>query len=350
MNGRLTNINDILDRLDEVADRDPAAARRRSSRRRWRKPLKIRVWDPGGNVRWVEVVAQNLSSGGMCFINLGYLHIGSRCELQLVTTDNAWVDVQATVVRCRHVAGLMHEVGLRFDHPVEEDLFVSRSLAASILLVDEDEVQARLTEHVLGKAGAEVVRTGLAAEAMKLLAERAFDLVLLDIEVPGISGPQVAQKVREKGVAIPIIIFTANDDPSVREECLAAGCSEVLIKPLGRTELIDTVASFLAADEPIVSKHAGNPEMAEFIHDFVIGLPARIQEMQQFLQARDGQRLASRARQLKAAASDSGVGFGKISDAADRLAKSLVGNVDWTLVEKAVRALRDLADRVKETV
>jgi len=350
MSGRWTDADQILEQLDNTDGRDPGAAKRRGSRQRWRKPLKIRVTQPGGDVRQVDVVTRDLSSGGLSFLNPGYLHVGSRCELQLMTTDNAWIDVQATVVRCRYVAGFVHEVGLRFDQPVDDSLFVSQTLSASILLVDDDEGQARLTAHLLGKAGADVITANRGVRALKLVAEHDFDLVLLDVEMPGISGPQVAQTLRERGVAIPIIAYTANDDQATREACLAAGCSEVLAKPLGRTDLIDAVARFLAVEEPIVSKHAGNPEMAEFIHDFVSGLPGKIQEMQQCVQARDTERLSPLARQMKAAASDDGgIGFGELSAAADKLAKALSGGVDWAAVEEAMHALANLAHRVKET-
>jgi len=202
MSGRLTDADQIIEQLDNAAGRDPEAAKRGSARRRWRKPLKIQVTHPGGDIRQVDVVTRNLSSHGLSFLNHGYLHIGSRCELQLITPDNAWVDVQATVVRCRFVAGRAHEVGIRFDQPVDDSLFMSETLSASILLVDDDEGQARLTAHFLSNAGAEVVTANRGVRALKLVAEQDFDLVLLDVEMPGISGPQVAQTLCERGITI----------------------------------------------------------------------------------------------------------------------------------------------------
>jgi len=96
------------------------------------------------------------------------------------------------------------------------------------------------------------------ARLKKLVAEHNFDLVLLDVEMPGISGPAVAKTLRERGVTVPIIAFAANEDQATREECLAAGCSDVLVKPLGKADLIDAVARYLAIEEPITSKYAGN--------------------------------------------------------------------------------------------
>ena len=349
MSAQSLDTGQILDDLDATRGRHADAAKRRSTRRSWRKPLKVLITQPGGDRRKIEVVTRDLSSGGLSFLYNGYLHVGTSCELQLITVDNAWVDIQGIIVRCRFVAGRVHEASLRFTKPVDESLFLSQTLSASILLVDDAEDQSRLTAHYLSKAGAKVVTANGGVRALKLVAEHDFDLILLDVEMPGVSGPQVAQTLRERGVTIPIIAYTANNDQATREECLAAGCSDVLTKPLGKTDLIDAVARYLAVEGPIVSKHAGNPEMAEFIHDFVAGLPARVQEMQGCLQSRKAQELGALARQFKVAASDDGgCGFGELSTAAEALAKALTETVDWASVEEAMHALDGLAQRVKE--
>jgi len=340
----------LLDSLDETAGRDAGAADRRTARQTWRKPLKVTVTHPGGNTRSVEVVTRNLSCGGLSFLHDGFLHTGTRCDLQLTTTDGAWVDVHATVVRCRYVAGRVHEINLSFDEPVDDSRFVSQELSASILLVDDSEDVLRLTKHYLTKAGAEVVTADRGFRALKLVAEKEFDLVLLDVEMPGIDGPSAAKTLRERGLTIPIIAYTASDDQATREKCLAAGCSDVLPKPLGKTQLIEAMTRYLAVEEPITSKHAGNPEIADFIHDFVTSLPARMQEMQRCVQAKNAEELGPLARQLKTAASDAGgCGFDELSTAANRLAKTLTGTVAWASVEAAMSALSSLSHRVRET-
>ncbi len=350
MGSQVADAERILDSLDEAAAQDARAAKRRSARRTWRRRLKITVAQPGGDLTSAQVVTRNLSSGGLSFLNNGFLHVGSRCKLQLITADNAWVDVQATVVRCRYVAARVHEISVRFDEPVDEGQFASQELSASILLVDDSEDQLRLTAHFLSKAGAEVVTANCGARALELVAEKDFDMVLLDVEMPGISGPVVAKTLRERGITIPIIAYTANDDKATREECLGAGCSDVLAKPLGRADLIEAVARYLGVGEPITSKHAGNPDMAEFIHDFVIGLPAKIQEMARCVQARNAEELGPLARQLKVAAGvEGGCGFGELSAAAEVLAKTVSRTVHWALAEEAMSTLSNLSHRVRET-
>lgn len=350
MRNQLTNSDRVLDSLDEAAGRDPGAAKRQAPRRVWRKPLKVLVTHPGGGQHTVEVVSRNLSTGGLSFLHNGFLHTGTQCGVQLVTAIGDRVYVRATVVRCRYVAGKLHEVSLRFDTPVDDSRFVSQELAARILIVDDSATILRLTGHYLSKAGADVVTADSGSRAMKLVAEQDFDLVLLDVEMPDISGPAVAKTLRERNVTIPIIAYTGCDDEATREECMAAGCSAVLIKPLSKADLIRAVAEFLAVEEPITSKHAGNPDMAEFIHDFVNGLPVKIQEIRRWVQAQNDEKAAPLARQLKIAASDNGgCGFGELSGAADALAKTMAGTIDWTSAEEAISTLSDLSQRVKAT-
>jgi len=125
------------------------------------------------------VVTRNLSSGGLSFLNSGFLHNGTQCDLQLVTVENSWVDVQATVVRCRLCAGNLHEISVKFDKPVDERQFVSAELGAKILLVDDANDQLRMIGHFLSKAGAGVTTASDGETALKLVAEQDFDLVLL---------------------------------------------------------------------------------------------------------------------------------------------------------------------------
>ncbi len=348
MGNQLADAEQILDSLDEAAGQDAAAVARLGARRTWRKRLKVKL-AKAEDLRTVQVVTRNLSSGGLSFLNNGYLHVGTRCELQLITADNAWIDVQATVLRCRYVVGRIHEVNLKFDKPVDVDQFASQELSASILVVDDSSVVLRLTAHFLSKAGAKVVTANSGVRALKLVADQDFDLVLLDVEMPGISGPAVATALRERGVIIPILAYTAHDDQGTREECLAAGFSAVLVKPLSKTELVEAIAAFLGVEEPITSKHAGNPEMAEFIHDFAASLPDKIQAMRECVRSQDAEKLGPLSRQLMVAASDQGgCGFGQLSAAASAIGHALNGTVHWASVEEAMSALTNLAHRVQE--
>jgi len=117
-----------------------------------------------------------------------------------------------------------------------------QALAGLRLLVaeDHDDLRAALA-LLLGSAGAEVemVTDGTAALAQALAG--TFDVVLLDVEMPGLKGPVVASELRARGSRTPIIAMTAHALHEERDRCLAAGCNAVLIKPFDIQVLIDAI-------------------------------------------------------------------------------------------------------------
>lgn len=112
-----------------------------------------------------------------------------------------------------------------------------------ILLADDDPVSRRLAELMLQRLGQP--RPDLAAdgrEALDLALERNYDLVLMDLEMPGLGGREVARAiVRERGAQRPhLVIMTAAEDG--REACIAAGADDHLAKPVTQQRLAAALA------------------------------------------------------------------------------------------------------------
>lgn len=68
------------------------------------------------------------------------------------------------------------------------------------------------------------------------------DCIILDLYMPGLDGLEVLNYLRKTSVTAPVIMITAQDDPSLRDTCLKAGASAFLRKPLQATELLATIA------------------------------------------------------------------------------------------------------------
>ncbi len=102
------------------------------------------------------------------------------------------------------------------------------------LVVDDNQLNSKLVAVFLKRLGWEthVVDTG--DRALQALREKAYQMVLLDLRMPQLSGEQVCRRIREE-LALPhlhVIAYTAHGMPEERERMLAAGFSGLLIKPI----------------------------------------------------------------------------------------------------------------------
>ena len=71
--------------------------------------------------------------------------------------------------------------------------------------------------------------------------------MVLDLHMPGMSGLQVLRELQAARRALPTVVITAYDEPETREQCLAAGATAYLRKPLEEHELLDTITAALGA-------------------------------------------------------------------------------------------------------
>lgn len=124
----------------------------------------------------------------------------------------------------------------------------SRLLDGFSGLVVDDRTDIRLmVEQFCADAGAEVDSARDGAEAIRKfrLAQRPFDFVVLDIQMPGKDGFVVFQELLSEGYLGPVLALTASASTAVQEKCLHAGFSAFLGKPVERARLIETIAGML---------------------------------------------------------------------------------------------------------
>ncbi len=118
-----------------------------------------------------------------------------------------------------------------------------------ILFVEDDAMNRRVVRDMLDVAGATMVEADLAEAGLRRIDEDEFDLVLLDLRMPGMDGFEVIRRVRARDDAkrtLPIIIVTADTAIDLTERCLAAGADEVLFKPVAMDALFDAIGRILA--------------------------------------------------------------------------------------------------------
>ena len=114
----------------------------------------------------------------------------------------------------------------------------------TILAVDDEPLNLRLLDAVLGPLGHRVVHATSGAECLELLARGPVDLVLLDVVMPGLDGYEVCRRIRgdERTAYLPVVMVTASDAQQ-RVVALETGADDFVRKPFDRSELLARVAS-----------------------------------------------------------------------------------------------------------
>jgi CheY-like chemotaxis protein len=106
-----------------------------------------------------------------------------------------------------------------------------------ILLVEDNAINALLAKALLTREGCDIEHVMSGEESLAAAQVGSYDLILMDMRMPGLSGVQTAQRMREQGVTTPIVALTANAFDEDRQACTAAGMDDFLVKPLSPDSL-----------------------------------------------------------------------------------------------------------------
>ena len=122
-----------------------------------------------------------------------------------------------------------------------------------ILLVEDNEVNRRLAGFLLRSQGYQVREATSAIEAFEILRTEHPDLIVMDIQLPGMDGLEATKKLKEQpGTAdIPVVAVTSYAMKGDREKALAAGCAGYVTKPIDKNIFIEEVAARLGAKSKI---------------------------------------------------------------------------------------------------
>ena len=118
----------------------------------------------------------------------------------------------------------------------------------SVLVVEDEQNIRNLVCLHLGMEGYECVPVGDGTDAMRVASEKAFDLIILDLMLPGIDGIAITRAVRRDGPNqdVPILMLTARREESDKVLGLESGADDYLAKPFGIRELAGAVSTVMA--------------------------------------------------------------------------------------------------------
>jgi CheY-like chemotaxis protein len=156
-----------------------------------------------------------------------------------------------------------------------------------ILLVEDIPANQMTTATLLRRAGhlVDVANNGL--EAVSAVATKPYDLVLMDILMPVMSGLEATRRIRGLGgpaATMPIVALTANIRPEDQDACAAAGMNAMLSKPITSRELLDTIARQVWPHRSEYPTGGSDESRVEPVASSILS-PARLKELRTALPA-----------------------------------------------------------------
>lgn len=255
----------LLDMLDAMDGPQRKNLRREFARWPFRRTgVQFQLEHPGGSATSLKLACRNLSRGGVSLLHNGFVHQGSRCVVRLPMSSGRTMEVPCAVTRCLHRRGTLHEIGIKFDRPINLRDYVGgnnareffslemvkpQTLRARLLHVEDCDLDATIVKHFLRETNITIDLVKCGTDALARAME-PFDLILLDWRLPDISGSEVAKKLRAVEVNCPILMVTVDAIGLMKESLWDMSAVSMLPKPFTQDQLLRTIAELLLLQEP----------------------------------------------------------------------------------------------------
>jgi DNA-binding response OmpR family regulator len=117
--------------------------------------------------------------------------------------------------------------------------------AKRILIIDDDVTALDIVDYLFEDRGFDVIRRADGVSALECVNDVQPEIILIDLMMPRMNGQECIRQIRGMGLTLPIVAFTALDDPEIHQEAIDAGCNLVLTKPCRPNVLITHVETLL---------------------------------------------------------------------------------------------------------
>lgn len=118
-----------------------------------------------------------------------------------------------------------------------------------VLFVEDNEMNRRVIAEMLRAGGVEMDEAEDGPSGLAMIDAHAYDLVLMDLRMPGMDGLTAIRQIRARPDAkahLPVIVITADGGATLEADCQAAGADDVLRKPVNLTTLFETIGDLIA--------------------------------------------------------------------------------------------------------
>jgi PAS domain S-box-containing protein len=200
---------------------------------------------------------------------------------------------------------------------------LSERLPMSILLAEDNPVNQRVGHHLLSQMGYRPDTVANGMEAIEALRNRAYDLILMDVQMPLLDGLEATRRIRtewrDKGPRI--VAMTANAMPADRDKCLAAGMDDYIAKPVNflqlqgvlerhgterRIEAKPTIDQAIMEELRSLQEPGGPDLLGELVQLFLGDLPDQVRTIRAAIEAKDSTALRREAHRLKGSSQQMG--------------------------------------------
>ncbi|MFN3788433.1 MAG: response regulator transcription factor, partial [Sulfurihydrogenibium azorense] len=134
-----------------------------------------------------------------------------------------------------------------------QNYYCVKILAMKVLIIEDEKKLGRLIKKGLAEENfiVDLVYTG--KEALDFLTTQSYDIIILDLMLPDISGKDVVKSIRINGIKTPVIVLTAKDEVKDKIELLDAGADDYITKPFNFDELLARMRAVLRRDKDVKS-------------------------------------------------------------------------------------------------
>lgn len=208
------------------------------------------------------------------------------------------------------------------------------TLLGHILCADDNEDNRQLVAYLVAKTGAQLTLVNDGQQALNVIENNKFDLVLMDMQMPEMDGLQATTILQKRGFTAPIVMLTANVDSSSKKKMLAAGAKAHFAKPIDSQNFYSMLAEYLSngseceENRELVIKNElppkpfdGRSEFEQLIQNYRLSFKSKLADIQVAFEQEDWLQIKSLMHKLKGSAGS--YGFQQLSEYATLVEESI---------------------------
>jgi hypothetical protein len=352
----------LLERIESNSKTcDSDNTRRKYHRIRYHSPfLNISLNSRQMSRTNICVATRNISRSGVSVLHSNFVHTGTSATVTLERLDSTTVSVRGTVVRCQHISGIVHEVGIQFDvpiHPQEFIRFLPLDAFRSVTTVDPEELRGNVDiitsqPDQFSKFEDELMETHIHLQCYGsveefLLTDPTNDRVVIAVhDRPVIDGPKAAHQLRTGEYLGPLILSGNVDSKQDTGAFQLSTADTFLALPVNQNDLYTALAEFLLFDwktetlEKIRSYK--DPEAIKIIHDEFAKISVRLDQL---LRTKNLEGMLNQCMILESIAPL--VGARALTDLSQQLVQALQMSADFEQIEDQINETRLLISNMR---